>query len=77
MSTDGLLKERDVSNTGLMRRPAVEAATGLSKSGLYRLVSEGRFPAPRRLGLRAVAWRADEIENWIESRPPVLAGGAR
>ncbi len=62
-----------MSNTALIRRPAVEAATGLSKSGLYKLVLEGRFPAPRRVGARAVAWRADDVDAWINSRPPTVA----
>lgn len=54
----------------LMRRPAVEAVTGLSKSGLYKLINEGRFPAPRRIGTRACAWLRNDVEAWINSRPP-------
>lgn len=68
-----------MSTNTLMRRPAVLAATGLSKSSLYQMIHEGRFPAPRRVGLRAVAWRAEDISEWIDSRPPTLAilkGGA-
>ena len=64
----------------LMRRPEVEEIVGLSVSSIYRLMSEGAFPRPVRLGGRAVAWRATDIADWLESRPstaneaPVTAG---
>jgi prophage regulatory protein len=61
-----------VSSSALMRRPAVLAATGLSKSYLYQLVAEGRFPAPRKIGMRAVAWNEADVREWIDSRPPVF-----
>ena len=53
----------------LLRRPAVEAQTGLSRSSLYRLMDEGEFPRPIRIGKRAVAWRTSTIEQWKSSRP--------
>ena len=52
----------------IVKRPEVEAATGLSRSSLYRLAAAGEFPRPIRLGPRAVGWRADEIAAWIEQR---------
>ena len=52
----------------IVKRPEVEAATGLSRSSLYRLAAEGQFPRPIKLGARAVGWRADEIAAWIEAR---------
>lgn len=62
-----------MNQTTLLRRPDVEEITGLSKSGLYKLIGEGRFPAPRRVGSRAVAWRRDDVDAWITSRPPTVA----
>ena len=53
----------------LLRRPEVEKIVGLSVSSLYRLMAEGSFPRPVRLGGRAVAWRATDIADWLESRP--------
>lgn len=53
----------------ILRRPDVERLTQLSKASIYRLMAAGRFPAAIRLGERAVAWRATEIEAWIASRP--------
>lgn len=51
----------------LMRRPAVQAATGLSRSGLYAAM-ERDFPKPVKLGPQAVAWRQSEVQAWIGSR---------
>jgi prophage regulatory protein len=52
----------------LLRRREVEAATRLSRSTIYLLMSRGQFPRPIRIGERAVAWRADAIAAWIETR---------
>ena len=53
----------------LLKRPEVEKVVGLSCSSLYRLMSQDDFPRPVRLGGRAVAWRATDIADWLESRP--------
>ena len=26
-----------------------------------------KFPHPKRIGIRAVGWLADDIQNWIEN----------
>ena len=55
--------------TRLLRLPAVLERTGLGRSALYNLMAAGRFPRPLQIGARAVAWREDEIEEWIRTRP--------
>ena len=55
----------------LMRRPAVQAATGLSRSGLYAAMARNDFPKPVQLGPQSVAWRQPEIQAWIASRERV------
>ena len=35
----------------------------VSKATLYRMIAEGRFPRPRRLGKRSV-WTDHDIEKW-------------
>ncbi len=54
----------------LLRRPDVQAATGLSRSGLYALIAKNAFPRPVPLteNGRSVAWDADAVEHWITSR---------
>jgi prophage regulatory protein len=47
-----------------LRLPEVKAITGLSKSSLYALIKEKSFPAPVRLGARAVAWVKSEVRQW-------------
>lgn len=52
----------------LLRRKQVEEATGLSKATIYRLIVQHQFPEPIKLSERAVAWRLNEINDWISSR---------
>ena len=53
----------------LMRMPEVEKACGLKKSSIYSRIKQGAFPAPVSLGSKHVAWRSDEIEDWMSDRP--------
>lgn len=55
----------------LYRLPAVIEITGLGRSTIYRMMDEGTFPKPIRLGQRAIAWQDDMIREWIDSRPAV------
>lgn len=49
----------------LERLPAVRARTGLSRAEIYRRIAAGAFPRPVRLGERAIAFDASEIDAWI------------
>ncbi|WP_245575038.1 helix-turn-helix transcriptional regulator [Chitinilyticum litopenaei] len=58
----------------LLKRPTVEQMTTLSRSSIYRLMKRGQFPQAVSLGGgKAVAWRADEVAAWIESRTRTAA----
>jgi prophage regulatory protein len=52
----------------IMRRKQVLEFTGLSRSTLYNYIARGFFPAPVKLGPRAVGWRRSEIDAWLASR---------
>lgn len=52
----------------LERLPQVKARTGLGRSEIYRRIADQTFPAPIKLGIRASAWNAAEIDNWIAER---------
>ena len=54
--------------TNILRLPAVLARTGVSRSTIYKMVSIGSFPAPVRIGMRAVAWVEQDIEKWLAGR---------
>ena len=53
----------------MLRREEVETICGLTRSTIYRLMREDRFPLPKRLGPRAVRWPSSEIETWLAARP--------
>ena len=57
----------------LLRRPEVEARTGLSRSTIYAWLQRGEFPKPVKLGTRLVAWRESDIAAWLESRETRMA----
>jgi len=60
----------NIISNRLSKLETVKNFTGLSKSSIYGLIKSGLFPAPVRTGKRAVAWRAEDLESWINSRPP-------
>lgn len=39
-----------------------------SRQWLHRLVREGKFPKPVKVGNRTLAWVETEIDAWIASR---------
>lgn len=57
------------SDKALARRRQVEQLVQLSRSTIYAAVKAGTFPAPVRIGARAVAWRVADVEQWLEARP--------
>jgi prophage regulatory protein len=60
--------EYDLDDTIFLRLSRVKEITGLSKSCLYLLIREKSFPAPVRIGNRAVAWVRSEIRQWALER---------
>ncbi len=55
-------------NKTIWRLPEVMARTGLSRSTIYALIRQGKFPSQINLGPRAVGWVANEVVDWIEER---------
>ena len=68
MTAPKLLVAPSTSALVLERLPQVKARTGLCRSAIYRLIALGSFPAPIKLGERASAWSAREIDEWISAR---------
>lgn len=52
----------------LLRRKQVEARVGLTRSTIYALMAEGKFPKPVPLVGRTVAWTESSIDKWIAER---------
>lgn len=52
----------------VIRRPEVETLTGIPRSTLYAKIATGDFPAPIKIGQRAVGWLESEVNDWLSSR---------
>ncbi len=59
-------------NVTLYRLPEVLRCIGLSKSSIYRKIAQNNFPHPVRIGEKAVAWRSDHIQQWIDNLPEAM-----
>jgi len=59
---------REYVASTILRRREVEKLTGLARSTIYQYVKAGVFPAPVRLGARAVGWRYADVFDWINTR---------
>lgn len=62
----------------IIRSAEVTRKTGLSRTTLWRLEREGKFPRRIQLGENSVGWSEDEIHEWIDRLPRGLPnhGGA-
>lgn len=59
----------EVSNSlKIIRLPAVQNRTGLSRSAIYLKMSKGEFPSSISLGVRAVGWLEEDVSNWIRKQ---------
>lgn len=59
---DRILREREVLDV-----------IGISRSQLWNLLKDGRFPARVRLAGRSMGWRQSDVQAWIASRETVSA----
>ena len=57
----------------LMRACEVMEACSLPKTSFRRMVAEGRFPKPVKVGLRSIRWWSHEVEAWLEDLPRLEA----
>lgn len=51
----------------ILRLRDVVYLTGLSRSTVYSLIQNEKFPKPLRLSARASGWLLGEVEEWINS----------
>lgn len=65
---DERLARKETKVTGgprLLRWRDVCQLTGMGRSSIYR---DGSFPKPVKIGERMIAWREDEIREWINQK---------
>ena len=60
-----------MSGKRLLRMNEVLRIVGLGKTNLYSKLKRHEFPQPLSLGARAIAWRAEDIDEWIDRLPRV------
>lgn len=58
----------------LIRRKDVISMTSLSRSTIDRREAEGKFPPRLSLGKNLVAWRLQDIVDWIDAQQPKNMG---
>lgn len=54
-------------NINVLRLKQLENQLNLSRSSIYKMIADGTFPKPIKLGRRAVGWRAEDIEKWLDN----------
>ena len=59
----------------LLTTREVEQYLGVSYWKIYRMVCDGEFPAPIRLGPNSTRFRLSEVEGWLVNRPRAAWGG--
>jgi len=51
----------------ILRVSQVMGRVGLRRTAIYSWVKAGKFPAPVKLGSRAIGWRKSDIDAFINS----------
>ncbi|MDS1617169.1 AlpA family transcriptional regulator [Escherichia coli] len=60
----------------LIRMSETMRRTGYGKAWIYKLIAQGRFPEPVKIGSRAIAFVESEIDEWINQRIAESRGAA-
>lgn len=55
----------------ILRLPEVIKKTGLSRSTIYALMAQHKFPRRVSLGIRCIGWLEGEVDDWIDSRAAI------
>ena len=57
----------------LIRRREVQEFCGIGTTTIYKLMNEGLFPRPVKVGGHAVRWRLSDVNAWIAEQQPAAA----
>ena len=60
--------EKKESPHFFIRLPDVMRTTGLSRSTIYYRMDQGTFPRQVKIGVSAVGWLENEIQDWVRTR---------
>jgi len=59
----------------ILKLPEVKSITSLSRSSVYRLITQGSFPKQIKLSERSSGWIKSEIEQWLADRIEMSRNG--
>ena len=69
------MSQVSTNSVRLLRLPAVMELTGMSRTTVYRLVREKKFPQPVHVAVPKMSvWPSDVVEQWVQEK---LDGGSR
>lgn len=51
-----------------LRKPDVLRLVPFSASTLERMVAKGTFPQPFRISARLIAWKPEDVREWLRAR---------
>ena len=54
---------------GILSADEVQRITRLSRTTVWRLEKEGRFPRRRQVSPKRVGWLREEVEQWLSDLP--------
>ncbi|EPR6390982.1 helix-turn-helix transcriptional regulator [Providencia stuartii] len=57
----------ELLNDKLVDIKFITQLTGLTDKWFYKLIQEGEFPRPIKLG-RSSRWLKSEVENWLQTK---------
>lgn len=55
--------------SGLITCKQAQNLLGISRTSLFRMSRDGRFPPPCELGPGAIRWREDDVREWLSRLP--------
>ncbi len=67
-------KNRDIVGQ-VLSMAELEKRLDLNRTTILRMVRNGEFPKPFKLGARRIGWRDTAIDEWLRSREAGAANG--
>ena len=62
------VKEPDFAFDFALRTKQVAQALSVGRSTLYKMVAEGTFPKPQKIGPRISLWRTSVVNDWLNQQ---------
>ena len=61
-------QEKCMDKQNLIRMSETMRRTGYGRAWIYKLIAQGSFPKPVKIGSRSIAFVESEIDEWINQR---------